>query len=356
MFGTAYLVFEYVKYQRDYREIPQDTDTSYRFNATAEHFDEDLDSGEFFLGINRQRKKLIQTAWGNVLEVGVGTGRNGEFYDLTKVKSLSLVDQSPQMIDVARAKWKETHPEYMNVSFETQSALEALPVPSVTQKDAGKGYDTIVSTMSLCSIPHPSLLIRHLGMHLNSRSMVNSFPVSTKSSLGEKIGFSSKPIIDSTSRILLLEHGRSHYSLVNWLLDRAAVGHALKHGCWWNRDIGKIVEDSGMEVVRVQRKHLGTTWIFELKLPEMNKEEQSKFQQVYEEKMNKMKENLPKEKAESELLWKSVDDRMDRKRRIEDWKDKLTDNTRNNLGVEPAKKKKEREKKVETGTIWDEVK
>jgi methyltransferase OMS1 len=41
--------------------------------------------------------------------------------------------------------------------------------------------------------------------------------------------------------------------------------HALEFGCHWNRDIGKIIEESGLEIVELKRKHLGTTWWIELR-------------------------------------------------------------------------------------------
>ena len=41
--------------------------------------------------------------------------------------------------------------------------------------------------------------------------------------------------------------------------------HAYRHGCWYNKDIGQIVEESGLEVVEAKRHHFGTTWWFELK-------------------------------------------------------------------------------------------
>ena len=91
--------------------------------------------------------------------------------------------------------------------------------------------------MGLCSTPQPSVLLAQLGSTVN--------PVN--------------------GQILLLEHGRSHYTWLNWILDKTAPAHADRHGCWWNRDIGKIAEESGLEIVKIKRYHLGTTWWIELK-------------------------------------------------------------------------------------------
>ena len=98
--------------------------------------------------------------------------------------------------------------------------------------------------MGLCSTPHPVRLLQTLGRQANQ----------------------------DHGRILLLEHGRSHYQIVNRILDSLAPAHADQHGCWWNKDIGKIVEESGLEVVESRRYHLGTTWWFELR-PKQNKVE-----------------------------------------------------------------------------------
>jgi len=61
-------------------------------------------------------------------------------------------------------------------------------------------------------------------------------------------------------RILLLEHGRGYYGWLNNVLDGLAASHADHYGCWWNRDIGAIVKESGLEVEYIRRYHIGTTW------------------------------------------------------------------------------------------------
>jgi methyltransferase OMS1 len=66
-------------------------------------------------------------------------------------------------------------------------------------------------------------------------------------------------------QILLLEHGKSHYDWLNTMLDKTAPAHADEHGCWWNKDIGQIVEESGLDVVNIKRYNFGTTWWVELK-------------------------------------------------------------------------------------------
>ena len=91
--------------------------------------------------------------------------------------------------------------------------------------------------MGLCSTPNPVELLRKMASVTNVQH----------------------------GRILLLEHGKAHYDWLNERLDYYAPSHADKFGCWWNRDIGKIIEDSGLEVVEMKRYHFGTTWWIELR-------------------------------------------------------------------------------------------
>lgn len=188
---------------------------------------------------------MTKKARGHVLEVSAGTGRNSRFYDLKKCASVTLVDLSPEMMELCRQKWKLLHPDYAAVSFHTQSALLPLPHPP-----PGKGYTTILQTFGLCSTPQPAALLRHLGTLLDK----------------------------DEGRVLLLEHGRGYYRWVNWVLDRTAGRHAERHGCWWNRDLERVVGESGLVVVGKRRRHAGTLWVWELRAPgrgEKEKQEKS---------------------------------------------------------------------------------
>ncbi|KAI4257377.1 MAG: hypothetical protein L6R42_005708, partial [Xanthoria sp. 1 TBL-2021] len=179
LIASSGLLFGFIVFRRAYKKkpvsedlAPQDFDFSARFNATASQFDEDVDCVEWLYGITKLRRKLVQQAQGNVLEAAVGTGRNSEFYDLRRIVSLTLQDQSKEMLEVAKAKWRATHPEYEHCRFIHGSALEPLPPPTrrTTDTPEDEGYDTIIATMSLCSTPGPSLFLRSLAGHLSLRN------------------------------------------------------------------------------------------------------------------------------------------------------------------------------------------
>lgn len=206
-------------------------DVSDRFQKTAQQYDKEVDSIEWWTNIHKLRRRLVREAKGHVLEASVGTGRNAPFYVLEQCKSITMVDQSSNMVDVAQEKWKKEHPKYAQAVFKVQSVVERVEPPV-----AGREFDTVVQTMGLCSTPEPVALLQSLGN-----------------------------AVQEDGRILLLEHGRSYYQWINKALDSTAPAHADKHGCWWNKDIERILEESGLEVVKLRRYHFGTTWWIELK-------------------------------------------------------------------------------------------
>lgn len=291
---------------------PPDFDFSHRYNVTARGFDHDVEYTEWFTGITKLRKELVQQARGNVLEAAVGTGRNSEFYDFGRIKSLTLLDQSKEMVEVARAKWQKTHPKDEQCRFLTWSALESLPpAPNACDEHGADGYDTVVATMSLCSVPGPSLFLRNLASHLSYQEMtVLTSPDILQAS-------DSGP----ASRILLLEHGRSYYSWLNKLLDRTASAHAQRHGCWWNRDIGKIAEDSGLEIITMQRKHFGTTWLIELGLPEEAKgERRQQWLENTRQEMTLMERKVENARQAREERVREQDKARQKEEGLEEWR------------------------------------
>ncbi|RKF71097.1 Methyltransferase OMS1, mitochondrial [Golovinomyces cichoracearum] len=236
-------------------------DYSSRYESIANSFDDTVDSTEYWLGLTSLRKELISRAHGEVLEVSIGTGRNLAYYDWYiqgrnsvsqpgarnyvrrgKVKSFTAVDMSPQMLGIAKKKLEALIPGIQGVRWIIGDAAVrgTIPkLPSLSENDEGK-YDTIIETMGLCSAKDPVALLRNLGEYIK----------------------------EEEGRILLLEHGRGRWKWLNAMLDKSAEDHAHTFGCWWNRDIQKIVEESGLEMVQIKNPkwwHGGTTWWVELK-------------------------------------------------------------------------------------------
>ncbi|KAF0697997.1 Aste57867_11328 [Aphanomyces stellatus] len=177
-------------------------------------FHVEIDWDETMVGIKLMRRFLLQNASGSVLEVAAGTGRNVPYYNNdTKVL---LTDLSAPML--AQIKNLPSH-----IRTAVMSA-EKLDVP------AGE-FNTVVDTFALCSVDNPVQMLEEM-----------------------------QRVCKSDGKILLLEHGKSHYSWLTYVLDKFALKHAERWGCFWNRDILQIVADAGLQVESVYRFHFGTTY------------------------------------------------------------------------------------------------
>ncbi|KAH8665832.1 S-adenosyl-L-methionine-dependent methyltransferase [Tricladium varicosporioides] len=260
---SAYCTILYISLNRPLEhEVPIEAasqdDVSRRYDAIANSFDSEVEWTEKIMGIKKLRKKLAKEAHGNVLEISIGTGRNLDFYEFDfrdrkddgRVKSFTAVDKSEEMLEVAHEKFGKLYPGILGVRWVVADASKegAIPPPPKnanenTGNKIGEKYDTIVQTMGLCSVGNPVALLKALG----------------------------NIVKEEDGRILLLEHGRGRWQWLNNFLDRSAPGHAKDFGCWWNRDMAKIVEESGLDVVKFDTWHGGTTYWIELRKPKFEK-------------------------------------------------------------------------------------
>lgn len=248
------------------------------------------------MGITGLRKRLAARATGDVLELAIGTGRNMQHYNweslgekvsgvesdkvnnsdkiTTKGKkaaptpsitSFTGLDISVDMLDVARKRLVKTVPPMADSATIVRASTMAdhtggqlsfingqlrlihsdahhpLPGPATSSSK----YDTVIQTFGLCSVSDPVAVLANLATAV-------------------------KP---GSGRIILLEHGKGWFGVVNGMLDRNAGKHFEKYGCWWNRDIQALVEEAalktpGLEVERPNILQLGTLVWVELRVAE----------------------------------------------------------------------------------------
>ena len=246
-------------------DLPQNADVSNRWRDASRNFDEEVDLSEKWLLLRAKRKRLVTEAYGNVLEVSCGTGRNMDLYDLRPydekedsrsgrsrkriITGLTFNDQSEVMIDHAERKFEQME--------EARKAQERFKGPvrflvgdagirGVINRPEG-GYDTIVQTMGVCSVSNAAGCLRRIG------ELCRQPGEPSKHSLPEQDD-------GRGGKILLLEHGRGKFGLVNRFLDDGAKMHAAHYGCWWNKDVAEVIEESGLVVERMRRYNFGTTW------------------------------------------------------------------------------------------------
>ena len=115
--------------------------TKKRYNRIAKYFDS-MEKPMGTSGFDKWREELVQQATGKILEVGVGTGKNLQYY--AKDVDLTAIDFSKNMLDKARAKHKG---DLLKTNF-----LE-MDVQNMDFDD--NSFDTVVTSCVFCSVPDP---------------------------------------------------------------------------------------------------------------------------------------------------------------------------------------------------------
>ena len=167
-------------------------------------------SGEEF---QRLRTALLKDARGEVLEIGFGTGLNFPHYPRT-ISSLSAIDPSqilPRRV-AARTAARSFTIHIQHITAET------LPFRD-------HQFDTVVSTWTLCTIVDPVKALREV-----------------------------RRVLKPTGHFLFLEHGRSNDEKIAAWQDRLnPIQNIIGCGCNLNRRIDELVEQSGLQIVHLDR-------------------------------------------------------------------------------------------------------
>ena len=167
----------------------------------------------------RHRRKLLAGAYGDVVEIGFGTGLNMPYY-AERVHKLTAVDPNPGMHRLARKRVKQRGIEV------DQHVLggERLPFEDGC-------FDCVVSTFTLCSIEDVAQALREVYR-----------------------------VLKSGGKFLFLEHGLSPEPKVqrwqrrlNWLQVR------LANGCHLDRNVKALVATQPFASVEVKEFYLERT-------------------------------------------------------------------------------------------------
>jgi len=159
--------------------------------------------------IMKQREKVVPLASGRVLEIGIGTGLNLDYYSGHQVEKVIGLDPSEESWELA-AKRAE------NVDFPLE--FVGLPGEEIPLEDAS--IDTVVVTYALCTIPDPVKALE--GM---------------------------RRVLKPNGRLLFSEHGRALDAGVRKWQDRInPLWKKIAGGCHLNRDIPDLLAQGGFDV------------------------------------------------------------------------------------------------------------
>jgi ubiquinone/menaquinone biosynthesis C-methylase UbiE len=166
-------------------------------------------------GLKRLRTNLLRQVSGKVLDVACGTGENFPYFKTAT--DVTAIDLSPRMLESARTRANNLG---LSVDCRLMDA-ETLEFPDQT-------FDTVVSSLSTCTFPDAIAALREM-----------------------------RRVCKPDGQILLLEHGRSKYRLINAHLNRNADKHYTVAGCRWNQEPRALVEQAGLRITGIKRAFFG---------------------------------------------------------------------------------------------------
>lgn len=162
-------------------------------------------------GGRRRRRRVISAASGRVLEVGIGTAANLDYY--RGPITLAGIDLSGRML--ARAARRVGPPG--RAAGLARADVEHLPFPDAT-------FDTVTATCVFCSVGDPIAGLAEVAR-----------------------------VTKLDGRVLLLEHVRPRGRIGGWLADRVSPLTRRLFGPSLNRRTEQNARAAGLELLEVRR-------------------------------------------------------------------------------------------------------
>jgi ubiquinone/menaquinone biosynthesis C-methylase UbiE len=167
--------------------------------------------------VRRQRRKVVPLAQGQVLEIGIGTGLNLEYYDKTRIEKIVGLDPGLEMHHLAQ---KRVAKSGMTVELVGLSA-EEIPFDAST-------FDTVVVTYTLCTIPDPVAALKEM-----------------------------RRVLKAGGRLIFCEHGLAPDPAVRRWQDRLTpLWSKIAGGCQLNRDIPALLQTAGFRCQYMETMYL----------------------------------------------------------------------------------------------------
>lgn len=153
------------------------------------------------------RDRLVPTADGRVLEIGIGSGHNLPFYS-RRASAIIGLDPSPALLLLAaRARAPERAVTLL------RGTAEAIPLDDAS-------IDTVVTTWTLCSIPDATAALAE-----------------------------ARRVLRPAGRLIFVEHGRAPDPFIQRWQDRLTpLWKQIAGGCHINRPIDRMLEAAGFHI------------------------------------------------------------------------------------------------------------
>jgi ubiquinone/menaquinone biosynthesis C-methylase UbiE len=154
------------------------------------------------------RHKIIGSARGLVLEVGVGSGMNLPLYGRA-VDSVYGLDPTPELLDLARQRAREAAVPI----FLVRASAEEIPF-------ATSVFDTAIMTWTLCSIPKPTIALAEI-----------------------------RRVLKSDGQLVFVEHGLSpEIDVARWQHRLTPCWSWISGGCHLDRKTDNLLRRAGFDI------------------------------------------------------------------------------------------------------------
>ncbi len=170
--------------------------------------------------IQYQRKKVVHQAYGNILEIGIGTGNNIPFYDKSKVSKIIGLDPSENLSKIAKIKSQK-----YNLKIEhLKNYAEDLDLKDET-------IDSVLITYTLCSIENEEKSLSEI-----------------------------KRVLKPDGILIFCEHGLApDYRISKWQNLLTPISKKLAGGCCLNKNIYNLIQNNGFKFENINKMYIPST-------------------------------------------------------------------------------------------------
>ena len=164
----------------------------------------------------RYRRRVTSAAIGRVLEIGIGSGLNLPLYQ-TRVSEIVGLEPASRLLAMAQ---RTANTCTVPVTL-IEGSAESIPLDA-------HSIDTVVTTWTLCTIPHAIAALQEM-----------------------------RRVLRSDGQLLFVEHGRSPDQNVRKWQDRLTPAwKCVGGGCHLNRPIQELIESAGFSIEQLETGYM----------------------------------------------------------------------------------------------------
>lgn len=164
--------------------------------------------------MGKYRRRALEPATGETLEIGFGTGLNLSHYPAT-VSKLTVLDSENMLTELVNQRIAECPLPVVKMQLDAQGRLPF----------ADSSFDSVVTTLTLCSIENTAPALAEI-----------------------------RRVLKPDGRFIFWEHGRSDdQNTARWQDRLNPLQRIIGAGCNMNRKIDELITAAGFEIMTLDR-------------------------------------------------------------------------------------------------------